>query len=118
MVALTGTDCTLSAPRQREIVHNLGHMLLLGHFMFETYLASLDKTVASERVLPKPLSTRELECLQLIARGYNSKQIAKALNIGFRTVHYYVGNALAKLESANRQEAVARALALGFLRIE
>ena len=61
------------------------------------------------------LSPRERECLQLAAKGLSSSQIAEALAIGERTVHFHVGNLLSKLGVANRHEAIAKAVSTGLI---
>jgi LuxR family transcriptional regulator, maltose regulon positive regulatory protein len=60
-----------------------------------------------------PLSAREHEVLQLIARGASNQEIAKTLVISIDTVRHHVSNILSKLEVTNRTQAVARAYALG-----
>jgi LuxR family maltose regulon positive regulatory protein len=60
-----------------------------------------------------PLSVREHEVLQLIARGASNQEIAKTLVISIDTVRHHVSNILSKLEVTNRTQAVARAYALG-----
>ena len=55
-----------------------------------------------------PLSPRETEILQLLARGYRSKEIAEELRIGVGTVNTYVRHIYEKLHVRSRAEAVAR----------
>ncbi len=61
------------------------------------------------------LTPRELEVLELMAKGYRNKDIAEALVIAERTVKIHVGNVLNKLNTSNRTEAVAVAMQLGLL---
>lgn len=65
--------------------------------------------------LPDPLSGRELEVLQLMARGYNNREISDALVIGEGTVKNYVSNILAKLGVRDRTRAVLKAIESGVL---
>jgi LuxR family maltose regulon positive regulatory protein len=65
--------------------------------------------------LVEPLSARELEVLQLIARGATNQEIAEELVLAVNTVKRHVSNIIAKLETANRTQAVAQARALGLL---
>lgn len=51
------------------------------------------------------LSFRELEVLELIARGCRNREIALALVIEERTVRFHVENILDKLKVKNRAEA-------------
>jgi len=57
-----------------------------------------------------PLTEREREILQLVAKGGSNKQIAVALAITERTVKFHVSAILRKLNAANRAEAVQKAL--------
>ncbi len=56
------------------------------------------------------LSSRELEVLQLMARGLNNSAIAEELFIGTATVKTHVSNILSKLYVGNRVAAVTFAI--------
>jgi len=56
--------------------------------------------------LEEPLTTRELEVLQLIAQGLANKQIALQLDISEHTVKFHLSSIYTKLEVTNRTEAV------------
>jgi DNA-binding NarL/FixJ family response regulator len=58
---------------------------------------------------PDELTPREMDVLQLLAQGLSNRKIAAQLSINERTVKYHVSAILAKLEAANRTEAVMRA---------
>ena len=62
-----------------------------------------------------PLSCRECAVLRLISRGHSNKKIALALGIAVDTVKTHAKNIFAKLDAANRAEAVARAERLGLI---
>jgi DNA-binding NarL/FixJ family response regulator len=51
-----------------------------------------------------PLTSREIEVLRLIARGYTNSQVAETLHISVRTVEYHRGNLTAKLNLRSRAE--------------
>ena len=65
--------------------------------------------------LVEPLSQRELEVLQLVARGKTNKEIARQLVVAPGTVKAHTSSIYRKLDVANRTEAVARARQLGIL---
>ncbi|HRA68530.1 MAG TPA: LuxR C-terminal-related transcriptional regulator, partial [Caldilinea sp.] len=75
----------------------------------------LQRTQPATLPLIDPLSARELEVLRLMAAGYTNKAIAAALIIAPSTVKTHSNHILAKLNAANRTEAVARARATGLL---
>ena len=64
------------------------------------------------------LTPREMDVLRLLAQGLPNRKIAARLSINERTVKYHVGAILAKLEAANRTEAVMRAIEQGLVTLE
>jgi NarL family two-component system response regulator LiaR len=60
-----------------------------------------------------PLTPREQEVLDLIARGYANKRIALELGIAEKTVKTHVGHVLAKLGVADRTQAALYATRAG-----
>ncbi len=60
-----------------------------------------------------PLSEREREVLQLVARGHTYKEIGAQLFIAEKTVENHVRNILGKLHLSRRQELVRYALEHG-----
>ncbi|MDD5333740.1 MAG: autoinducer binding domain-containing protein [Rhodoferax sp.] len=62
-----------------------------------------------------PLTAREIEVLRWSADGKTSGQISEILAVSENTVNFHVKNAVAKLQTANKTAAVARAAKLGFL---
>jgi len=54
---------------------------------------------------PGGLTEREVEVLQLVAKGPSNKEIAQTLSITVRTVDFHVSNILKKLEVTSRVEA-------------
>lgn len=66
---------------------------------------------------PDTLSEREVEVLQLIARGSANKQIAQQLLISESTVKTHVANIFQKLNVNQRTEAVTQALQRGIIKL-
>jgi DNA-binding NarL/FixJ family response regulator len=60
-----------------------------------------------------PLSEREREVLQLVARGHIYRQIGEQLFISEKTVENHVRNILGKLQLSRRQELIRYALEHG-----
>ena len=75
-----------------------------------------DPQPASKTGLVEPLSERELEVLQLLARGHTNREISQALHLAHGTVKNYVTMILNKLGARDRTEAALRAKELGLLR--
>lgn len=59
------------------------------------------------------LTEREQEILNLVAQGWTNQQIATELVVAHTTVRWYLRQIYAKLGATGREEAVARAHALG-----
>ncbi len=70
------------------------------------------------RVSRKPLTPREIETLDLLRRGFSNKDIAQVMEISENTAKFHVKAILAKLEVADRAEAVAAAFQRGLLQVD
>ena len=68
-----------------------------------------------DTVMPEALTTRELQVLSLIAKGFQNKEIARELSLTEATVKYHVAHLLEKLGVGNRTEALSKALELGLI---
>ncbi|HZT98180.1 MAG TPA: response regulator transcription factor [Ktedonobacteraceae bacterium] len=65
-----------------------------------------------------PLSSREVEILDYIARGNSNKEIAKSLKISDQTVKNHITSILKKLSVSDRTAAVVHALRHGWIKME
>lgn len=63
------------------------------------------------------LTDRELEILELVARGLTVKQVASRIGLSPRTVETHVAKLYRKLGVRNRVQAVSRAAALGLVEL-
>jgi two-component system response regulator NreC len=61
------------------------------------------------------LSDRELQVLRLVARGYSSRQIAKQILVGVKTVETYRSRFAQKLGLRTRSDVVRYAVQMGLL---
>jgi DNA-binding NarL/FixJ family response regulator len=73
------------------------------------------KPVMIRQEAPCPLSEREVEALNLLARGFTYAECADLLGISPHTVGSHVKNIYRKLEVSSRAEAVFEASSLGIL---
>lgn len=85
-----------------------------GEPVFSPALASLVlgefRTMAKKATGSQPLSDREREVLQYVARGHTYKEIGEELYISPKTVENHVRNILGKLHLNRKQELVRYAL--------
>ncbi len=65
-----------------------------------------------------PLTNRELEILDCIARGNSNKEIARLLNISDQTVKNHITSILRKLAVNDRTQAVIYALKHGWIKMD
>jgi DNA-binding NarL/FixJ family response regulator len=81
---------------------------------------SLTEQLLQERASPveelsEPLTAREREVLELLARGLPNRLIAVELHISEHTVKFHLSSLYAKLEVNNRAEAVSRGARHGLI---
>lgn len=76
---------------------------------FMENLSSNDQTIMYDY---PPLTRRELECLELYARGSSAKLIGVKLNLSNRTIETHLANAKSKLMARNKSELIGRYLVL------
>ncbi len=73
---------------------------------------------SKEPLTPSPLTEREVEILQLLAKGVENKEIARLLFLRDATVRTHVSNILGKLQLANRVQATLYALRKGLTQLD
>ncbi|HEY5003280.1 MAG TPA: response regulator transcription factor [Ktedonobacteraceae bacterium] len=76
-----------------------------------------DEESGNTKDLYSPLSSREVEILDYIARGNSNKEIAKSLKISDQTVKNHITSILKKLSVNDRTAAVVHALRHGWIKI-
>jgi len=98
---------------------------ILAQFREDSAADALGTELPAPRPEPPPLgplfvklSPREIEILDLVARGNSNKIIGRKLSISDQTVKNHVSAILRKLEVNDRTEAVVYALRNGWIRIE
>ena len=75
--------------------------------------ARLVDALASDHRPEQPLTAREQDVLDLVARGYANKRIARELGIAEKTVKTHVSHVLAKLGVSDRTQAALYATRAG-----
>ena len=104
---------------------------LLKDMLLTDVIAAVRSVLRGERVIPSAVATRlaaypersdlterELEVLQLVARGLSNKEVARAIGRMDETVKIHLKNIFAKMDVADRTEAVTVALARGLIHLE
>jgi DNA-binding NarL/FixJ family response regulator len=74
-----------------------------------------DPSRAPDLVEMEPLTSREMEVIELLAQGLSNKSIATRLGISDQTVKFHVASICGKLGASNRTEAARKALRLGLI---
>jgi DNA-binding NarL/FixJ family response regulator len=67
--------------------------------------------------LAAPITSREMEVLSYVARGYGNKQIAHTLNICEQTIKHHITSILRKLDANDRTHAVVLAIRHGWISV-
>ncbi|MBN2076754.1 MAG: response regulator transcription factor [Dehalococcoidales bacterium] len=104
----------------REELFRAINAVYKGESLIEPAVAGrvLDKLVElSHQGSAADLSKREIEVLELIAKGTGNKLIADQLNISASTVKTHIQSIFQKLEVNDRTEAVTKALSKGIIRL-
>jgi len=104
---------------------------LLKDMLLTEVLTAVRAVHRGERVIPiavaerlaefperSDLTERETEVLQLVARGLSNKEVARAIGRTDETVKIHLKNAFAKLDVADRTEAVTVALTRGLIHLD
>lgn len=71
----------------------------------------------SKKILPDPLSNREIEILRYVATGASNREIAETLVISEGTVKNHLSSILSKLSVRDRMQAVLKAKEYGIITI-
>jgi len=70
---------------------------------------------AADNGIDEPLTSREVQVLELLAEGLANKAIAARLGISDQTVKFHVASISGKLGAVNRTDAVRRAVRRGLI---
>jgi len=98
-----------NAPRE-EIVVAIETVVAGGTFFPERISKWIE-----EREARSGLSAREIEILNMVAKGLTNKEIAGVLQISFYTVRNHVNHISSKLQVADRTEAATVAMRQGII---
>lgn len=74
--------------------------------VLQKYLESSTRSKQGRSCHALPVTSRELQVLELVEQRFSNKEIANMLQIGENTVKYHISNILAKLQAASRGDIV------------
>ncbi|MEO0496060.1 MAG: LuxR C-terminal-related transcriptional regulator [Pseudomonadota bacterium] len=94
---------------------NHGATLRLASLCAHQQIEAFKRSSESRQTANCILSDREQECLLHLASGYRSSGIAYKMGITLSTVEFHLRRIRKKLGAATREEAVAKAVALGHI---
>jgi DNA-binding CsgD family transcriptional regulator len=106
------TKETDRAADRRHIESQIGAGYLLMTYAHE----AMKRLNAAGIANPVQLTVRETDCLSWVGRGKTSWEISRILTISERTVIFHVNNAVKKLDTRTRSQAVVKAASLGLIR--
>ena len=89
--------------------------VLAGLNTWSPEVSTLDARGAGGELPGEPLTPRELEVLELLAKGLSNRDIAGVLGISAHTAKFHVGQILAKTGAATRAEAVKLGIQRGLI---
>lgn len=116
-VAFNSPITPVDAVRRQAIDACLGSLMVLTAGFHDLFMSSVVRHGLPPSQQGAPASPRELQCLQMAARGLTSADIGMKLGIAERTVNYHFSSLISKLGVLNRHEAIAKAITNGLIRI-
>ncbi|HFK1461293.1 MULTISPECIES: hybrid sensor histidine kinase/response regulator transcription factor [Bacillus] len=106
---------TLELANTIRLIHKGGTLIDQGmsHKIFEKF--DEQKETPQSKATAYELTAREIEILQLVAKGLRYTTIASRLYLSNGTVRNYASTAYTKLGVSNKEEAVQKALEIGII---
>jgi DNA-binding NarL/FixJ family response regulator len=114
------TGYALKRAASEELIHAI-RVVASGGVYLDPFLAGkvvgrlVRKPSSREEIQVEPLSDRETDVLERLARGYSVKEIAAQLEIGVRTVETYKSRSFEKLGLRSRTDLIRHAIQRGWL---
>jgi LuxR family transcriptional regulator, quorum-sensing system regulator LasR len=118
MFALNRTERVLTAQLRADIAAITAQAMYLGTVLHSVFLSEVIARGIPPIHQGSPLSARECQCLGLAPHGMTSLDIGDKLGITERTANFHFSNIISKLGVLNRNEAIAKGIAHGLIRID
>lgn len=91
------------------VVARLADMIDAGFEPGSGRITTMETGVGAGAGLMEPLTSREMEILNLMAAGYSNQKIAGKLYLSVNTIKTHASNLFSKLGASSRMEAITRA---------
>ncbi len=114
VVAFDSVLAPLDEARIESVLEGLGTLMLVATTLHDWVFAPRIERMRA-RAVADLLSSCEIRCLALAARGHTSSEIGELLQIKRRTADFHMHNVIRKLGALNRSEAIGRAVATGLV---
>lgn len=117
LIVLNSAEPVFGPDQQRHLAATVGDILSFGSYFHEFFMRHFVNTGVPSRLRGAALSARELNVIELVARGLTADDIALKLGIVTRTVRFHVDSARTKMGALNREEAIAIASKAGLINV-
>ena len=118
MVALSSPERHLSEARKAAICSVIGPVMYFASIFHWVFVKGAIERGIPPAQLGRPLSDREISCLQFAAHGMTSRDIGVKLGIAQRTANFHFANIISKMGVLNRHEAISTAMSHGLINMD
>ena len=112
ILAAGAAGAMVKTSSQQEIINAIRTVAAGGRVVSK----EIENNMRAEQLVPN-LSTRQLEILGLVAKGFSNQDIARLVGIGVNGVKDHLKNIYSILEVSSRNEAATQAVNLGIISI-
>ena len=112
ILAAGAAGAMVKTSSQQEIINAIRTVAAGGRVVSK----EIENNMSAEQPVPN-LSTRQLEILGLVAKGFSNQDIARLVGIGVNGVKDHLKNIYSILEVSSRTEAATQAVNLGIITI-
>jgi DNA-binding CsgD family transcriptional regulator len=118
IVALNSAISPVDEARHLSVMQSLGEVMMLATAFHDVFMSQFVDRGIPPKQRGAPLSSREIQCLQMAASGLTSGEIGNKLGIAARTADFHFTNIISKLDVVNRKEAIAKGMSQKLIRAE
>lgn len=100
-----------------ELTLAIQTILKEGQYLCKRFKTILNRMQTEEQI-KEQLTLREMEVLQAIAKGFNTREIADLLHVSNNTIETHRKSLMSKLEARNAVDLVLKAINLGIIPLD